>query len=193
LSSADIGYLSTDRHMSVAKSQKSGREVLLTSQGNDMQNVPPAGIVNQVLKWLKIPKEQLARPFNELSQGEQRLLLIAGVFVVRPALLILDEPMQGLDAVNRHRVMGLLDRICCTTDVSLLYVSHHHEDLIPSLTHVLHLEAGRAEHKGSINVFDPFNPLWMRRLKPSTDAPIRGDDKPEISDPKGERKRSIFW
>jgi molybdate transport system ATP-binding protein len=193
LDPADIGYISTNLHMSVTNSQKSCRHVLLTSQGKGKQNVPPAGIVNQLLKWLNIPKEQLARPFNELSQGEQRLLLIAGVFSVRPALLILDEPMQGLDAVNRHRVLGLLDRICCSTDVSLLYVTHHHEDLIPSLTHVLHLEAGRAQHNGSINVFDPFNTLWNRRLKPTADAAVGGEDKLGTSNSNSERKRSIFW
>ncbi|MDY6982985.1 MAG: ATP-binding cassette domain-containing protein, partial [Pseudomonadota bacterium] len=50
-------------------------------------------------------------PFKLLSYGEQRLVLIARALVKQPALLILDEPTQGLDDINRHRVLYFLDHL----------------------------------------------------------------------------------
>jgi ABC-type molybdenum transport system ATPase subunit/photorepair protein PhrA len=35
-------------------------------------------------------------------------------------ILIGEEPLQGLDGMNRHRVLGLISRICCATDTSLV-------------------------------------------------------------------------
>ena len=171
----DIGYISTNLHMSLMNSQKICCDLIMSlglSAPNKKVYRPPITVINRILDWLKIPRKLLTRPFNALSQGEQRMMLIAGVFAKRPALLILDEPLQGLDLLNRHRVLGMLDRICCATNTSLLYVTHYHEDLIPSLTHVLHLTQGKVEFNGTTNVFDPYNTLWTKRLKPKSSAKV---------------------
>lgn len=67
-------------------------------------------------------------PFHSLSWGQQRLVLIARALVKHPALLILDEPLQGLDALNRLLVLRFIDIMISRGDTQLLFVSHHSED-----------------------------------------------------------------
>ena len=81
--------------------------------------------------------------FGALSEGEQRLLLIARALVKEPELLVFDEPCQGLDAANRDKVLRLVETLGDHTASNMIYVSHHHDALPRTITHVLRLEAGR--------------------------------------------------
>jgi len=93
-------------------------------------------IARQWLKLLGMEKqEQLS--FLQLSYGQQRLLLIARALVKHPKLLILDEPLQGLDSLNRHLVLQYIDRLVKHSQSQLLYVSHHSDDVPASITHRL--------------------------------------------------------
>jgi len=88
--------------------------------------------------------EMLAgQAFQAVSIGEQRLVLLARALVKQPQLLILDEPCQGLDGPHRARIIHLLETICEQTPVSLLYVTHHQDEIPRTITHVLELEQGR--------------------------------------------------
>ncbi|MFQ3220408.1 MAG: molybdate transport system ATP-binding protein [Paraglaciecola sp.] len=70
------------------------------------------------------------QPFQQLSFGDQRLCLVARAMVKHPALLILDEPCNGLDDLNRQRVLRLIERICESQTTSVIYVNHHPDDKI---------------------------------------------------------------
>ena len=104
----------------------------------------------KVSSWLNIDPVLLSRPFSCLSQGEQKMVLIARAIAGRPKLLIADEPMQGLDSHNRRRDLGLIELICRSTDVSLVYITHRMEELLPCVTHVLHLREGRDVFQGKL-------------------------------------------
>jgi len=113
-----------------------------------------------VLKWIGLldytQKEDIAkhpflsRPFSTLSQGEQKLVLIASAVAQRPDILILDEPCQSLDIWNRGRILALIEKLCRVTDMSLLYITHHEEELIPSITNRLSLDDGKVIYCGSL-------------------------------------------
>jgi molybdate transport system ATP-binding protein len=77
--------------------------------------------------------------FGKLSYGDQRLLLIARAMVKHPPLLILDEPCLGLDDMNRQLVLALIEKICASTETSVLYVNHHPEDKIKGIDNYLSL------------------------------------------------------
>lgn len=80
---------------------------------------------------------QADSPFHALSWGQQRLVLIARALVKHPALLILDEPLQGLDPLNRQLVRRWLDVLIGEGETQLLFVSHHAEDAPECITHRL--------------------------------------------------------
>lgn len=75
--------------------------------------------------------------FKALSFGQQRLLLIARALVKNPPLLILDEPLQGLDAYSRALVKAFLTYVMHNGNTSLLFVSHHENDAPDGITHRL--------------------------------------------------------
>ncbi len=81
-------------------------------------------------------------PFNRLSFGEQRLVLIARAMVKHPPLLILDEPCLGLDDMNRQLVLALIERICRSGETTVLYVNHRLEDRIQGIDNHLALGDG---------------------------------------------------
>ena len=79
------------------------------------------------------------RPFDTLSAGEQRRVLLARALVKAPRLLILDEPCQGLDRTARARFLTILDRVGQNETVQLLYVTHLPGELPACITHRLRL------------------------------------------------------
>ncbi|HZO22224.1 MAG TPA: ATP-binding cassette domain-containing protein [Steroidobacteraceae bacterium] len=88
------------------------------------------------------------RRFLSLSYGERRLALLSRVLAARPKLLLLDELLSGLDAQNRSRALGWLER---TGRARLPWVltAHRLEDVPRSATHALVLNAGRIKYRGS--------------------------------------------
>ena len=81
-------------------------------------------------------------PFNQLSQGQRQMILIARAMVKSPRLLILDEPCAGLDPENRVTVLGLVEQIGCR-QTRLIFVSHHEHEIPRCTTHRLVLDQGR--------------------------------------------------
>ena len=73
------------------------------------------------------------RSFIKLSSGEQRLVLLARAFVKEPELLILDEPLHGLDVANKIRVRDLIDEYAHGNNVTLIYVTHYLNEIPPCI------------------------------------------------------------
>ena len=84
------------------------------------------------------------RPIGECSGGEQQRLLIAQALVREPRMLILDEPLDGLDLPNQASVAALVQGICRSAGVTVLLVAHDVNPLLPYLDRVLYLAGGRA-------------------------------------------------
>lgn len=86
------------------------------------------------LEWMKVFHcEELAqRSFLKTSYGEQRIVMLTRVFVKRPSLVILDEPLHGLDAGKKNLAKLLIESYCNDPKVTLIYVTHYEEE-IPSV------------------------------------------------------------
>ena len=83
------------------------------------------------------------KPFLQLSSGEQRLALLARAFVKDPELLILDEPLHGLDTYNRRRVKKIIEAFCRRRDKTMIMVTHYESELPATITDRLYLKRNR--------------------------------------------------
>jgi cobalt/nickel transport system ATP-binding protein len=88
----------------------------------------------------RVGAEKLAqRPVNHLSEGEKRLVAIAGVLAMSPQLILYDEPSSGLDIRTRRRLIPILKESAPT----ILIASHDLELILEVCTRVLLLDEGR--------------------------------------------------
>lgn len=85
------------------------------------------------LEWMKVfgIEDLKDRLFLTLSSGEQRLALLARAFVKDPDLIILDEPLHGLDVHNKKRAARIIDLFCSRPGKTLIYVTHYPSELPP--------------------------------------------------------------
>jgi molybdate transport system ATP-binding protein len=102
---------------------------------------PSALQIQLAQQWLAlIGLETKAKDsFQSLSFGDQRLVLIVRAMVKHPTLLILDEPCNGLDELNRLKVLALLSVLARSGESTLLYVNHHAEDKIAGINQTLRM------------------------------------------------------
>ena len=84
------------------------------------------------------------RPVGELSGGEQQRLLIAQALVSRPAILLLDEPLDSLDLNNQQQISALVGRISREQRVTVLLVAHDVNPILADLDRVIYVAAGRS-------------------------------------------------
>jgi len=85
----------------------------------------------------------LDRGVAGLSGGEKQRIAIARALLAGPRLLLLDEPLEGLDAALRGRVRELLQRLQAEFKVPMLYVSHSRHEILALCDDLLVLERGR--------------------------------------------------
>ncbi len=80
------------------------------------------------------------KTFNQLSYGEQRMVLLARSMVKIPPILILDEPYQGLDRTNRRRILDAIDVIGRHSGTNIIYVTHYPGEIPAAMTDMLQFE-----------------------------------------------------
>ena len=100
-------------------------------------------IARQWLHFLDIA-ELADQKFGRLSHGQRQLVLIGRAMVKSPEILILDEPLQGLDIKNRLKIGEVFEYIGSQTRTHIIYVPNQDEKMLSCMTHVLEMEGGRA-------------------------------------------------
>ena len=82
-----------------------------------------------------------------LSYGELRKLLLARALVAGPEVLLLDEPVSGLDAASRAWMLAALDRLA-REGTALVLVTHHDDEIVPAVNRLARLDGGRMVWQG---------------------------------------------
>lgn len=92
--------------------------------------------------WMDIfgIKQYADTTFLKLSSGEQRLVLLARAFVKDPSLLILDEPLHGLDLKNRRLVKDIIEVFCQRKNKTMIMVTHYKEEYPRNIDHEIYLK-----------------------------------------------------
>lgn len=137
-----IGYVSPEMHRAYQKDIAAIRIVasgLKDSVG--LYAKPSAEEYETCRFWLSVfgleGKENTT--FLKLSSGEQRLVLLARAFVKDPELLILDEPLHGLDNNNRMLVKNVIDTFMQRENKTLIMVTHYVEEMPTCIDHKIRL------------------------------------------------------
>lgn len=83
------------------------------------------------LRWMEVfgIEALKSRSFLTLSSGEQRLALLARAFVKDPDLIILDEPLHGLDVGNKRKAARVIEQFCSRAGKTLVYVTHYPHEI----------------------------------------------------------------
>jgi iron complex transport system ATP-binding protein len=90
------------------------------------------------------------RPYAQLSDGQRRRLLLARALVHDPAVLVLDEPTNGLDLKAKHQILEIL-RDLARSGTTLLLVTHQIEAILPEIQRAVLLRDGRVAGDGPVD------------------------------------------
>ena len=91
------------------------------------------------------------RPFGSLSEGETKRAQIARSIMTDPELLLLDEPVAGLDLGSREEVMMMLGAFASNRSApAIVMVTHHVEEIPQGFTHALLLNNGSVVDQGPL-------------------------------------------
>jgi molybdate transport system ATP-binding protein len=95
--------------------------------------------------WMKLLSLQdlRMRRMQQLSAGQQRMVLLARALIKNPPMLILDEPCQGLDDEQTAHFRQLVTELCEAFGKTLIYVSHYRDELPHCIDKYLELEQGK--------------------------------------------------
>lgn len=137
-----IGYISPEMHLYYMKNVKCVEVVasgffdtvgLYRKCSNEQREI--------ALKWMKALGIDYLQDtsFLKVSTGEQRMILLARALVKNPNLLILDEPMHGLDAANKEKVKKIIEDFC-GDDKTLIYVTHYRDEIPDIIKNELKLQ-----------------------------------------------------
>lgn len=138
-----IGYISPEMHRAFMRDLPCIE--IVASGMSDMNGLyvkPKPEQMEPCLFWMDVfgVKHLAGQTFLKLSSGEQRLVLLARAFVKDPALLILDEPLHGLDLINRRLVKDVIETFCERHDKTLIMVTHYQEELPNNITNSIFLK-----------------------------------------------------
>lgn len=127
-----IGYVCPEMQL-YFKSNDPVREIIIQGMRNTLTRYRKSTIEEQenADSWMKVLEigHLAERKFSDLSSGEQRIVLLARAFAKQPDLLVLDEPLHGLDYHRKDLVKRLISKMVSANGTTLIFVSHYGSEL----------------------------------------------------------------
>ena len=108
-----------------------------------------APAIEEVVELLELEALLGRRPAN-LSGGEQQRVAIGRALLTAPDILLLDEPLAGLDGERRGEVLGFLERLKRDSDRIIVYVTHRMEEVVRLADHLVLIDRGVVRSSGGL-------------------------------------------
>ena len=129
-------------HMSVKENIRFGLGV------RRLPRAETAARIEEVLSLVRMTEYADRKP-NQLSGGQQQRVALARAIAVRPAVLLLDEPLSNLDAKLRHEMRSEIRRICKESGLTTIYVTHDQKEALSVADRIAVLKDGRLMQIGT--------------------------------------------
>lgn len=128
----------------------------LTAQGNlefalkRCINRPSTSEYHDIIELMGIAAVLRQYP-AQLSGGERQRVAIARALLMKPRLLLMDEPLASLDTARKQEILPYLARLRSRLDIPIVYVSHSVDEISQLADHVLVLEQGKLVAQGDVS------------------------------------------
>jgi iron(III) transport system ATP-binding protein len=129
-------------HMTVRENVRFGLAVRRVPRAEQERQVDAA------LRLVRMEDLDRRKP-NELSGGQQQRVALARALVVRPACLLLDEPLSNLDTKLRHEMRSEIRRICKASGLTTIYVTHDQKEALSIGDRIAVMKSGRVAQVGT--------------------------------------------
>lgn len=108
----------------------------------------------EAVKLVGLEEEYLEYAPFDLSGGQKKKVALAGILAYHPDILILDEPVAGLDPLAKRNLFSLLKQLNREENVTIIFVSHDMKDIYDMADRLMVLKAGRLIYDGDISIFE---------------------------------------
>ena len=176
-----IGYVAQDPATALNPALRIGnllRETLSVHQ-IELDRAAQQQRIVDTLRDVGLPDDAafLRRFPHQLSGGQQQRVMLALAFVLRPALIVLDEPTTALDVTTQAHILATLRRLCKSLGVAAVYVSHDLAVIKDLVDRVMVMYAGRIVEvaQGEVLFHQPAHPYTRGLLAAIPDVSQRRD------------------
>jgi len=104
--------------------------------------------VDEVLRDVGLGKDLMTRHPRDLSGGERQRVAIARALVLRPSMLVLDEPTASVDMATKRTLLALLNRLQSEHGLTCLYISHDIRTIAETCGRTIVMYRGRLAEEG---------------------------------------------
>ncbi len=115
-----------------------------------MENTEIFDKVNKTLEIVGLSEDILDKSPFELSGGQKRRVAIAGVLVMEPEIIVLDEPAAGLDPNGRNEIFYFIQKLYEKFGITVILVSHNMEEITRLVERVIVMNKGTIEMDGHV-------------------------------------------
>ncbi len=112
--------------------------------------------IKEALAFVGMGEEFYKKSPFDLSGGQKRRVAIASILAMKPEVLVLDEPMAGLDPYGRDEILGNIKKMHHELGITIILVSHSMEDIANIADRIIVM------NKGSVAMFDTVDNVFAR-------------------------------
>lgn len=150
-----IGYISQNYAESFNDHTKLGKQLTAIYRKHYKGSKEEAlSKVDKALSWVNLQSKDILNKYSfQLSGGQLERVYIASVLMLEPKLIIADEPVASLDALNGNQVMDLLQHIVLEHGQTLFIITHNLSHVLKYCQYIYVLKEGQIIERGNINHF----------------------------------------